>query len=59
MSRFPKLRANVNGIMRNIYVESSERARLYVGSRVVSGSLSQGKKGELIFTPSGKNASLV
>ena len=64
--KFTKLSAMVNGKIRDVYLwplrEESEApypARTYVGSKVVSGRVSQNAKAQVVFVPLGKNASLV
>lgn len=60
-----KIEMTVKGVRRNVYVEACTvvnklwRARIYVGSKVVSGKLTRNKLGVLRFTPIGVNADLV
>lgn len=54
----------VRGQARRVYVEkwldkSKARARTYVGSSVVSGTLQRYTNGSLRFTPTGVNSDLV
>lgn len=59
-----KLNVKVKGKRRNVYLEkpidkTSWRARLYVGSNVVSGTLKTYASGMKRFFPIGKNAGLI
>lgn len=65
-SEMQKIQMTVRGQVRNVYVEKwldkskkKARARTYVGSSVVSGTLQKCSNGTLRFTPSGVNADLV
>lgn len=58
------MQITVKGQNRKVYIEkaitlNSWRARTYVGSKVVSGTLSRNIKGHYRFTPAGVNAGLV
>jgi len=59
-----KLEVTVNGVRRNVYIEQALatnkwRARVYVGSRVVSGTLTRNSVGVYRFNATGVNAGLV
>jgi hypothetical protein len=59
-----QMQITVKGQSRKVYIEraitvNSWQARTYVGSKVVSGTLSRNINGHYRFTPSGVNAGLV
>lgn len=63
-NKMQKLDIQVKGQPRRVYLEktlgpNSWRARVYVGSKIVSGTLKEYSNGSRRFYPMGKNAGLL